>query len=103
MSLLSGKTSKTGSAQYGTHMEGLGGPGLPKHVLQDFPPFFFFVHPCHTPTLVYFFFFFSPKWEGATGLGSPGVGLSLEAAAEDPQGLWEGDFHPEGTVETAEP
>lgn len=60
MSLLSGKTSKTGSAQYGTHMEGLGGPGLPKHVLQDFPPFFFFVHPCHTPTLVYFFFFFSP-------------------------------------------
>ena len=42
MSLLSGKTSKTGSAQYGTHMEGLGGPGLPKHVLQDFPPFFFF-------------------------------------------------------------
>ena len=102
MSLLSGKTSKTGSAQYGTHMEGLGGPGLPKHVLQDFPPFFFFCpslpHP-HSSLL----FFFSPKWEGATGLGSPAVGLLLEAAAEDPQGLWEGDFHPEGAVETAEP
>ena len=40
---------------------------------------------------------------GSHGLGSPGVGLSLEVAAEDPQGLWEGDFHPEGTVETAGP
>ena len=63
----------------------------------------FFVHPCPTPTLVYFFFFPSGKWEGATGLGSGGIGLLLEAAAEDPQGLWEGDFHLEGTVGTAEP
>ena len=102
MSLLSGKTSKTGSAQYGTHMEGLGRPGLPKHVSQDFPPFFFcpsLPHP-HSSLL---FFFFLPQMGGSHGLGSPGVGLSLEVAAEDPQGLWEGDFHPEGTVETAGP
>ena len=102
MSLLSGKTSKTGSSQYGTHMEGLGRPGLPKHVSQDFPPPLFCASLPH-PHSSLLFFFPSGKWEGATGLGSGGVGLSLEAAAEDPQGLWEGDFHPEETVGTAEP
>lgn len=69
------KTSKTGSAQYGTYGRARR-PGLLKHVSQDFPPpFFFWVHPCPTPTLVYFFFS-SPKWEGATSLGSR-VGLRL--------------------------
>ena len=77
MSLLSGKTSKTGSAQYGTHMEGLGRPGLPKHVSQDFPPFFFCPSLPHPHSSLLFFFFFFPKWEGATAWVPRELGFRL--------------------------
>ena len=51
--------------------------GPAKTRFAGFSSIFFFGHPCHTPTLVYFFFFFFPKWEGATAWVPRELGFRL--------------------------